>query len=162
MKGVFIMSYEKQTWVTGEVITAPKLNHMEGGIEALSKEYDFIVYYNVNDESTPPISISALGISPDDLFDKIAENGIIKTVCIGTNTDSQGYLYILPSYCIRYINDVSHEIKILEFTYNELGDGDKPNIAITDGGLARSGLTEGTYTYSNGEYEFTFSSEPPQ
>lgn len=26
------MSYEKQTWTTGEVITAEKLNHMEDGI----------------------------------------------------------------------------------------------------------------------------------
>lgn len=26
------MSYEKQTWVNGEVITADKLNHMENGI----------------------------------------------------------------------------------------------------------------------------------
>ena len=26
------MSYEKQTWVTGETITAEKLNHMEDGI----------------------------------------------------------------------------------------------------------------------------------
>lgn len=28
------MSYEKYTWVTGEVITADKLNHMEDGISA--------------------------------------------------------------------------------------------------------------------------------
>lgn len=28
------MSYEKQTWVNGEVITADKLNHMENGIES--------------------------------------------------------------------------------------------------------------------------------
>lgn len=28
------MSYEKYTWVTGEVITAEKLNHMEDGIAA--------------------------------------------------------------------------------------------------------------------------------
>lgn len=28
------MSYEKQTWVTGETITAEKLNHMEDGISA--------------------------------------------------------------------------------------------------------------------------------
>lgn len=28
------MSYEKQTWVTGDVITAEKLNHMEDGIDA--------------------------------------------------------------------------------------------------------------------------------
>ena len=27
------MSYSKQTWVNGEVITAEKLNHMEDGIE---------------------------------------------------------------------------------------------------------------------------------
>lgn len=27
------MSYEKQTWETGEIITAEKLNHMENGIE---------------------------------------------------------------------------------------------------------------------------------
>ena len=39
------MSYEKQTWVNGEVITADKLNHMEngigeggGGIEIISGE----------------------------------------------------------------------------------------------------------------------------
>lgn len=27
------MSYEKQTWVTGDTVTAEKLNHMESGIE---------------------------------------------------------------------------------------------------------------------------------
>ena len=27
------MAYEKQTWTTGEVITAEKLNHMEDGIK---------------------------------------------------------------------------------------------------------------------------------
>lgn len=31
------MSYEKQTWVNGEVITANKLNHMEDGIERASE-----------------------------------------------------------------------------------------------------------------------------
>lgn len=28
------MSYVKQTWITDEIITAEKLNHMESGIEA--------------------------------------------------------------------------------------------------------------------------------
>ena len=28
------MAYEKQTWQTGDVVTAAKLNHMEDGIEA--------------------------------------------------------------------------------------------------------------------------------
>ena len=30
------MSYEKQTWTTGDTITAEKLNHMEDGIESYS------------------------------------------------------------------------------------------------------------------------------
>ena len=30
------MSYEKQTWETGDVITAVKLNHIESGVEASS------------------------------------------------------------------------------------------------------------------------------
>lgn len=29
------MAYEKQTWVTGEVITEEKLNHIEEGVAAL-------------------------------------------------------------------------------------------------------------------------------
>ena len=32
------MSYEKQTWATGQVITAEKLNHIEDGIEAVEQE----------------------------------------------------------------------------------------------------------------------------
>lgn len=35
------MSYTKQTWVTGDTITATKLNHMEDGIG------DFIIGYNI-------------------------------------------------------------------------------------------------------------------
>ena len=34
------MSYTKYTWVTGEVITAAKLNHMEDGIEAAGKTFE--------------------------------------------------------------------------------------------------------------------------
>lgn len=30
------MSYEKQTWTSGEVITAEKLNHIEDGVTANS------------------------------------------------------------------------------------------------------------------------------
>lgn len=39
------MNYEKQTWTTGEVITAEKLNHMEDGIKS-SDDRVFIVSYN--------------------------------------------------------------------------------------------------------------------
>ena len=30
------MSYTKNTWVTGDVITAEKMNHIEAGIESLA------------------------------------------------------------------------------------------------------------------------------
>ena len=32
------MSYEKQTWANGDIITAEKLNHIEDGIEAIESE----------------------------------------------------------------------------------------------------------------------------
>ena len=156
------MSYEKQTWVTGETITASKLNHMEDGIEALSKEYDFILYYNINEEATPPFTISALGISPDDLFDKITENGVIKTVCIATHNALEGEVFYLPSDCTIHINDTLDDLTALSFKYNKIGGDFQPNIEITDNGLAVCSNYNGTYTYSDGEYEFTFSSEPPQ
>ena len=39
------MTYEKQTWTTGEVITADKLNHMEDGIGGAFQQYE-ITYSN--------------------------------------------------------------------------------------------------------------------
>lgn len=36
------MAYSKQTWVTGDVITADKLNHIEDGLEAVS-DYDLVL-----------------------------------------------------------------------------------------------------------------------
>ena len=32
------MSYEKQTWQNGDVITAAKLNHIENGIDAVDND----------------------------------------------------------------------------------------------------------------------------
>ena len=156
--------YEKQTWVNGEVITASKLNHMESGIEALSKEYDFILYYDRNNSGTVPITASAIGISPDDLFDKIDENGIIKTVCIATIPTAEGSVFYLSSDYITY--EIVDDVKLLRFKYNDFGDGDVFDMAITNSDVAaftyQNDTIRGGYTYSDGEYEFTFDSEPPQ
>lgn len=40
------MAYEKQTWVTGEVITEEKLNHMEDGIAGIGVSFVKIGNYN--------------------------------------------------------------------------------------------------------------------
>lgn len=45
------MSYEKQTWVNGDVITDNKLNHMEDGI-ANAGGAMFVTETNENDTST--------------------------------------------------------------------------------------------------------------
>ncbi len=37
------MAYEKQSWSTGDVITADKLNHMEDGIYIAKDDNDFII-----------------------------------------------------------------------------------------------------------------------
>ena len=37
------MAYTKQTWATGDTITAAKLNHMEDGIEDGGSSYDAVI-----------------------------------------------------------------------------------------------------------------------
>lgn len=58
------MAYEKQTWVTGETITASKLNHMEDGIGADGGGYDVVFNFrNVSNEATPALTGSGASIS---------------------------------------------------------------------------------------------------
>lgn len=43
------MSYTKNTWVTGDTITATKLNNMENGIEAAAGDFsgfDLVIWYD--------------------------------------------------------------------------------------------------------------------
>ena len=46
------MAYTKQTWASGDTITAAKLNHIEDGIEEAGGErfadYDFVILENVD------------------------------------------------------------------------------------------------------------------
>ena len=46
------MSYEKQTWVTGETITADKLNHMEDGIGSGGGNFVPIFTFQNGDQTT--------------------------------------------------------------------------------------------------------------
>lgn len=47
--------YEKYTWETGEVITAEKLNHLEGGVEDLANSADLQLYL-IEDKKLVPVS----------------------------------------------------------------------------------------------------------
>ena len=43
------MAYEKQTWQTGDVVTAEKLNHLEGGVAAAGS---MLIVHETYDENT--------------------------------------------------------------------------------------------------------------
>lgn len=55
------MAYEKQTWATGQVITAEKLNHMENGIE----EADAGGGASPSTVIPSPLGTAAIGTSED-------------------------------------------------------------------------------------------------
>ena len=79
------MAYSKQTWVTGDVITAEKLNHMEDGI-ASSDDYDLELDFNFyNDAETGLISNATgegIGASFSALCDKILSGVPLKVKII--------------------------------------------------------------------------------
>lgn len=63
------MAYEKQTWITGEIITQEKLNHMEDGIENASDSgsgnYEIKVLNNGDYNTSPGNSKKITGFSID-------------------------------------------------------------------------------------------------
>lgn len=93
------MSYEKQTWVTGEVITAEKLNHIEGGVEAND---NFKVFtFNVT-ESSGTYTVTLEDAQIEDIF-ACARDGLIPFARILKYSDGavEDYSYI-PLYVTSY------------------------------------------------------------
>ena len=66
------MAYEKQTWETGDTITAAKLNHMEDGI-ASTDAYDLVLVETV-DSLSESRTLEGHGLSFAEILAKI-ENG---------------------------------------------------------------------------------------
>ena len=64
------MAYEKNTWVTGDIITEEKLNHMEDGIAgAGGSDYLFEIITNENDQ----YDFEIIGPDFDDVLDKVLD-----------------------------------------------------------------------------------------
>lgn len=61
------MAYEKHTWENGELITAEKLNHIEGGIESSGGGGGVPTTFG---QTLPPI-ISAVWGTPDEIIDNV-------------------------------------------------------------------------------------------
>lgn len=87
------MSYTKQTWATGDVITATKLNHIENGIEN-SKAYDAVILLTHADssdyDSTTSLTPSIIEGSYEACAQKL-DNNMIPTILI--TFKHLGYLY---------------------------------------------------------------------
>lgn len=67
------MSYEKQTWETGDIVTSAKLDHMEDGI---AKGCGSVIYKTITVTETPTERTYSLNISYQDFIDAIANNQI--------------------------------------------------------------------------------------
>ena len=72
------MSYTKNTWANGDVITAAKMNNMENGIEAASSDrYDIVICCADNYFDVGSNYYSIINGSYDDIVNKIKNNELI-------------------------------------------------------------------------------------
>lgn len=86
------MSYTKNTWANGDVITAAKLNHMEDGIEGAGGGggYDAVIVLGVDEEEQPTITVESGSFS--DFYSKFEGGDRPSTQVIFDNPDG-GYNY---------------------------------------------------------------------
>lgn len=96
------MAYEKQTWVTGDTITASKLNHMEDGISS-----NEVVFIELQYE---PISqaLANLTISFNDIVSYITDNKMICAKAVITDDDFAWYSFGLLKYATANEPDAAY------------------------------------------------------
>ena len=149
------MSYEKQTWQTGDIIAADKLNHMEDGIAG---GYDIVF---TKTTSIPSSVMTADGAS----FDELLNDGEKKAKLLNILMDSE------TPVAKSYIQSVNFEASqfastsTILFVFVIAGESSKLcSITLDSNGDYSEMLTyfngeseeiTGTYTYSNGHYVFT-------
>lgn len=145
------MAYEKQTWVTGETITADKLNHMEDGIAAGGIQYDLeLVYYVEYDDSTENYVLTGHGLSPENLLAKL-NNGEIMIASLAVLPDE--YTTPTTNVCLGASRD--------EFNNLSFSDFNGTPIVIRAVGTENCKFLINssyifTYTYNSSTKEYTF------
>ena len=134
------MAYSKQTWQTGDTITAAKLNHMEDGIAATSN-YDLVI--TMTDDS-----LTADGLSLEELLQKGIRN-------LNIAFDDKGTFEKIAGFAAEIDPDplVANTLTLVLPT----GVGDYSSIILANG-YAEFDADAYTYTYSDGHYVFTPSS----
>ena len=146
------MSYTPTVWQTGDTITAEKLNKLENGVASGggSGEPDFIIWWD-EDLGT----FKAKGKSFSELCAKLQSGAPL------TAYNNDGYLMPMVSRYVdngsySYVEFVAFMIMNQEFQ-NETIRYRLYDIAMDTG--PDSSLQVYTYTYSNGEYNFTFNEQ---
>ena len=140
------MSYEKQTWATGDVITANKLNHMEDGIAGRSYDLEFSI---TGSEEAPEYSLS--GLSVDELYEKITTDHEIPTLKIVTTTESNGSFEIVNTNIYWNVYPVGNQIRWNLSNSSEFNIGTM-NYTIM---VSYDGELEFTATYNSTTKEYT-------
>lgn len=95
------MSYTKQTWATGDTITAAKLNHMEDGI-AGAGPFDLVVTCNKLVPDTSTVFTKVSGGTAAELWNKAANGEPFTALFVGM-ISSGGAATISPFFPTAHI-----------------------------------------------------------
>lgn len=102
------MSYTKYTWVTGEVITADKLNHMEDGIEAAGKVFEIEKEDDEYIVKATPSELYPGAVAVYDGTQKIAF--ICMSMFVFPGTDEHSAIFLRTQ---------GEEVSVFEYVYSE-------------------------------------------
>ena len=86
------MSYTKNTWANGDVITAAKLNNMEDGIASAGGGYDAVIVLGVDEEEQPTITVESGSFS--DFYSKFEDGDHPSVQIISEDPDSYGNINV--------------------------------------------------------------------
>lgn len=126
------MSYEKQTWVTGDVITAAKLNHMENGIES-SNGGAFVITVTATEEEVGGEYVTTY--SSDKTLEEIKSAYASSPAIICKYVSPYNNIYIITDY--SYLAGNEYDPATIIFTRTTIGeDVVMMQIAISNDGTA--------------------------
>ena len=103
------MAYDKQTWVSGEVITAVKLNHMEDGIANAGGGGASIVNFDTL------IDTSTMSIAGSDINQLVSDKPLAITSTWTNDYEADRYMFLTEFFANAYGDDAD------KLTYMSIG-----------------------------------------
>lgn len=111
------MAYEKQTWVTGDTITAEKLNHMEDGIASASGGTDVFVSVSGYLGQHPTVEMS--GLSFDELWAMLQQHNFPIIIGEPVTSGSTTYYKITEISFGEYTSPTEYNSIVASFYYGD-------------------------------------------